>query len=60
MSFKFELNDNVLMKYGKEEGVVCGRAEYLTCESAYLLKYANNQGVAVEWWAESDIEKAVK
>ena len=43
MSFKFELNDNVLMKYGKEEGVVCGRVEYITGENAYLLKYANNR-----------------
>ena len=60
MSFKFELNDNVFIKYSKEHGVVAARSEYVTCENSYMLKYKNNNGVAVtDWWAESDIEKAV-
>lgn len=51
---KFELKQTVTIAASGERGEVIGRAEYVTSEPQYLLRYKCADGRAVEsWWAES-------
>ena len=55
--FEFELNDEVIISVSGEEGEIIGRAEYLSSENTYLVRYQAADGRAVEaWWQESALE----
>lgn len=49
-SFKFALNQNVLISVSGEIGEVIARAEYATGENRYLLRYMAADGRACESW----------
>lgn len=52
--FKFPLGQMVAIKVSGETGDVIARAQYLTSECSYYLRYQSADGRAVEaWWAES-------
>lgn len=52
--FTFKLGEGVEIDASEERGTVIARAEYLTGENTYLIRYKTNQGVGVEaWWGES-------
>ena len=52
--FKFRLQQTVTIDASGEHGEVIGRAEYLTSEFSYLVRYRANDGRATEaWWSES-------
>lgn len=55
---KFELKQIVKITESGEAGTVIGRAEYWSTPTpSYLLRYADNRGVAVEqWWTEDALE----
>ena len=56
---KFELGQQAQIKASSEQGEVIGRAEYLSSESAYMLRYKSGDGRAVEaWWSESALQNA--
>jgi len=58
--FKFALNDRVKLSESEEKGTVIGRAEYVHCESNYLIRYRAGDGRLIEsWWTESAIEPVV-
>jgi hypothetical protein len=53
-SFKFELKDRVRIVESGEEGTVLGRADYVSAETNYYIRYKAADGRAVEaWWGES-------
>lgn len=55
--FKFNLGQKALIAVSGEVGNVVGRAEFLTSECLYVLRYATKDGQAREqWWAESALE----
>lgn len=52
--FNYKLGASVAIRVSDELGIVIARAEYLTSENAYLVRYKTNEGVGVEaWWGES-------
>lgn len=52
--FKFALGSAVTIIASGETGEVIGRAEYMTSESSYPVRYKSADGRAVEsWWGES-------
>jgi hypothetical protein len=52
--FKFNLNDAVQVSVSAEVVVVIARAEYVTSENSYLVRYAASNGNATQtWWGES-------
>lgn len=54
--FGYELGNAVVIDVSGETGTIIGRAQYITSENAYLLRYKNALGQAVEdWWKESAI-----
>jgi hypothetical protein len=54
MFFKFQLNDEIRIDVSGESGKIIGRAEYLSGEASYLVRYKAADGRAVEsWWNES-------
>lgn len=56
-SFKFALNDFVMLTGSAENGQVRARAEYLDRENLYYLRYVTAQGIqAEEWWGESALD----
>ena len=56
-SFEFRLDQQVTMRFSDEAGVVIGRAEYMTSENQYLVRYKAADGRQVEaWWGASAIE----
>lgn len=56
-SFEFNLDQQVAMRFSNEVGVVIGRAEYVTSENQYLVRYKAADGRQVEaWWGASAIE----
>lgn len=53
-TFEYELGSKLTISCSGEEGEVIARAEYLTSENQYLLRYKAADGRAVEsWWNES-------
>jgi hypothetical protein len=57
--FKFENGSMVKVSVSGESGKVIGRAEYLTDERRYQVRYKNAMGRATEeWWTESALEAA--
>lgn len=54
MNFKFNLGQSVVIECSGETGQVVGRAEYLSGEQSYQVRYKAADGRAVEtWWNES-------
>ena len=57
-NFEFELGQLVKIEASDEQGTVCGRAQYLTGDNSYLLRYKCADGRAVEaWWTASALQK---
>lgn len=57
MKFQFEMNTTVEIIISGERGQVICRAEYMTAENVYLLRYRAGDGRAVEsWWNESALK----
>jgi len=56
---QFLLNQLVDITISGEQGIVIGRAEYMTSEHQYLIRYCKRStGEAVEaWWAESALTR---
>jgi len=51
---RFQLKDLVVITVSGESGEVIGRAEYVSCLPAYLVRYKSADGRAVEaWWTET-------
>lgn len=58
-SLKFELNQRVKLVESGEVGTVVGRAEYVTSEPSYFVRYKAADGRQVQtWWGESAIHTA--
>lgn len=56
-SFAFHLKQVVKISESGETGTVIGRAEYITQESQYQIRYKSADGRAVEqWWGEGALE----
>lgn len=56
---KFELSQTVAIAASGETGQIIGRAEYVTSEPCYLIRYAAKDGRAMEqWWGESALQAA--
>lgn len=54
MNFKFNLGQAVVIDCSGETGQVVGRAQYLSGEQSYQVRYKAADGRAVEaWWAEN-------
>ena len=54
MNFKFNLGQAVIIECSGETGQVVGRAQYLSGEQSYQVRYKAADGRAVEaWWGES-------
>lgn len=52
---KFEIGNQVALMSG-ESGQVVGRAEYISSETTYLVRYVAANGCMTEsWWSESAI-----
>lgn len=57
VDFEFSLSDPVRIVASDETGEVIARAEYLTAENGYLIRYKSADGRAVEsWWGESALD----
>ncbi|MEM7211877.1 MAG: hypothetical protein AAF479_08295 [Pseudomonadota bacterium] len=57
-TFKFELDDDVVIDCSGETGTIIGRAEYAASDNDYLIRYAAGDGRAVQqWWTETSISK---
>lgn len=55
--FKFELESEVQIDASGEHGKVLARAEYVTSENQYYIRYKCGDGRAVEsWWGESALK----
>jgi hypothetical protein len=54
MDFKFSLGDKVAIEVSGEQGIVIGRAEYLSADNTYLVRYSAADGRAVEQWWNQD------
>lgn len=58
-TFKFALDEAVVIAVSGETGKVIGRAEYLTSCPMYFVHYKAADGRAViDWWAESTLVSA--
>lgn len=58
-SFKFNLNDRVIITASGETGEVLGRAEYINAANNYYIRYKSTDGRAVEnWWTEDALQEA--
>jgi len=54
--FIFQLGAEVTLQTSGETGFVIGRAEYLTTNPSYLIRYKAADGRQVEtWWSEDAI-----
>lgn len=54
--FRFDLGASVKLAQSDETGIVIARAEYLSSEPAYLIRYKAADGRQVEsWWQDSAI-----
>jgi len=55
--FKYDLEAKVIFEDNIEiKGVVIGRAEYLSADNKYLIRYADGTGTPCEnWWDEDAI-----
>lgn len=57
-NFKFPLRRVVVIDESEERGTIIARAQYAHSENAYLVRYPNKLGVAVEqWWGESALSE---
>ena len=55
--WEYNLEQAVILKFSREVGVVIGRAEYMSTEDQYLIRYKAADGRQVEaWWGASAIE----
>lgn len=55
-AFLYELGQTVKFKESREAGTIIGRAEYLTSEPAYFVRYCAGDGRQTEaWWGESSL-----
>lgn len=55
-SFLFDLKQVVKISESNESGTIIGRAEYVSSENQYLIRYKAADGRAVEvWWSENAI-----
>ena len=53
-NFKFELGFNVSIMASGESGEVIGRAQFVSSENSYQVRYKAADGRGVEmWWQES-------
>lgn len=58
-TFKFDLKQVVKITESGEQGTVIGRAEYVTSEDNYYIRYKAADGRATEaWWPESALAAA--
>lgn len=58
MNFKFNLGQPVTIVCSGETGEVIGRAEYLSGEPTYQVRYKSADGRGVEaWWGESALTR---
>ena len=49
--WEYNLEQAVILKFSREVGVVIGRAEYMSMEDQYLIRYKAADGRQVEaWW----------
>ena len=56
-SWEYNLEQAVILKFSREVGVVIGRAEYMSMEAQYLIRYKAADGRQVEaWWGASALE----
>lgn len=56
---KYQLNQIVKLVSSEETGTIVGRAEYVSNENSYLVRYKAGDGRQVEtWWSESAIQAA--
>lgn len=57
--FKYKLGQTVRLSASEERGHIIARAEYLTCEASYYVRYRAGDGRQVEaWWGESALTEA--
>lgn len=57
--FKYNLASIVQILVSGENGTVIGRAEYITANPQYLVRYKSADGKGVEsWWSEDAISLA--
>lgn len=57
MAFKYKLKQEVTIIVSGEVGEIIGRAEYVTGEKTYSIRYKAADGRAVEqWWNQVAIE----
>lgn len=56
-NFRFQLGDEVALRYSSETAVVIGRAHYEKSEPGYYLRYRAADGRQTEcWWQDSAIK----
>ena len=61
MGFQFELGDLAVIAESGEQGKVIARTEYMDCPPAFLIRYQQSNGVAVEtWWPDSALRAPEK
>ena len=55
--WEYNLEQAVILKFSREVGVVIGRAEYMSMEDQYLIRYKAADGRQVEaWWGADALE----
>ncbi len=58
--FKFDLKEDVIISCSGESGEIIGRAEYVSWDDQYFIRYKAADGRAEEeWWSESALFKKV-
>ena len=54
--WKFDLGETATITASGENGLIIGRAEYVSAERCYLIRYVAGDGRATEqWWQESSL-----
>lgn len=56
--FEFSIGENVEIEVSGEKGVIIGRAEYLSSENQYYIRYKAADGRATESWWNADALKS--
>lgn len=56
-NFQFELQQRVVIAISGEIATVVGRAQYVSMQDQYQIRYVNAAGCAVEqWWSEDTLQ----
>jgi hypothetical protein len=56
---QFDLGQRVEISESGERAMIEGRAEYITADPTYFIRYKTAEGVAVEkWWTETALKAA--